>query len=334
MRESTHTQASPLRLATSTSQKRDLYVFKKLATVAAAAALTLSLAACDGDYTMDTASSSMSAAAQAAQDAAAQLDTQQLADQAQAGMDSAQQAREGLAGVQDALGSLGSGSATEPEAQHVGQPNDPGSCDFSRGYERSGPAVLLDHAQARAALDTLPVKGRAPKTCYDRDLFGKAWDDDTPGIELGRNGCDTRNDILNRDLTDVVHRDGTRGCIVESGVLNGPFTGERIEFTRGTQTSREVQIDHVVALSDAWQKGAQQLTPTARQQLGNDPVNLLAVQGRANQQKGDSDAATWLPSNKAYRCDYVARQISVKQAYSLWVTQAEHDAMAGILAAC
>ncbi len=119
-----------------------------------------------------------------------------------------------------------------------------------------------------------------------------------------------------------------------AGILADPFTGESIDFERGEHTSAEVQIDHVVALSDAWQKGAQQLTEDERSTFANDPLNLLAVSGAANGQKGDGDAATWLPRNKEFRCAYVARQVSVKATYGLWVTQAEHDAIAGILATC
>jgi hypothetical protein len=90
----------------------------------------------------------------------------------------------------------------------------------------------------------------------------------------------------------------------------------------------------VVALSDAWQKGAQQLTVEQRYQLANDPLNLLAVDGQANNNKSDADAATWLPPNKNYRCQYIARQIAVKQKYTLWVTTAEHDAMLRVLQGC
>ena len=186
---------------------------------------------------------------------------------------------------------------------------------------------------ARELLPQLEVKGRAPKTGYGRDLFGQAWSDDV-GVEFGRNGCDTRNDILKRDLQELTFRPGTRDCVVLTGVLNGPYTGERIEFTRGRDTSTRVQIDHVVALSDAWQKGAQQLTVDQRREFANDPLNLLAVSGRANQQKGDGDTATWLPANRAFRCSYVSRQVLVKERYGLWVTQAERDAMDRILAGC
>ena len=186
---------------------------------------------------------------------------------------------------------------------------------------------------ARAALDQLEVKGRAPRTGYDRDLFGQAWSDDV-AVEFGRNGCDTRNDILRRDLQEITTKPGTRDCVVLSGVLYGPYTGERIEFVRGQGTSSAVQIDHVVALSDAWQKGAQQLTPGQRRDLANDPLNLLAVSGPTNQSKGAGDAATWLPPRREFRCSYVSRQVLVKERYGLWVTQAERDAIERILAGC
>jgi hypothetical protein len=177
-------------------------------------------------------------------------------------------------------------------------------------------------------LATLPVKGRAPKTGYARTQFGAAWSD------VDHNGCDTRNDILKRDMTNVTFKPGTHDCVVKTGTLNDPYTGKTINFVRGQHTSTAVQIDHVVALSDAWQKGAQQLNADQRLQLANDPYNLLAVDGPANQQKSDSDAASWLPSNKSFRCQYVARQIGVKHKYALWVTQAEKDAMTNVLSSC
>src|SRR5699024_3425620 len=136
---------------------------------------------------------------------------------------------------------------------------------------------------------TLEVKGRAPKTGYSRDQFGNGW------LDPDGNGCDTRNDILNRDLESVVH--DSDGCKVLTGVLQDPFTDQEIHFTRGAETSTAVQIDHVVALSDAWQKGAQQLSEEERARFANDPLNLLAVDGPANAQKSDADAATWLPPN-------------------------------------
>jgi hypothetical protein len=190
-----------------------------------------------------------------------------------------------------------------------------------------------DFTAALATLETLPIKGRAPKTGYSRDAFGKAWTDDV-NVEGGRNGCDTRNDILRRDLIDITLKPGSNGCTVLSGTLIDPYSGKTIPFTRGANTSAAVQIDHVVALSDAWQKGAQQLDQPTRQDFANDPRNLQATSGAMNKQKGDGDAATWLPPNKAYRCTFVSRQVEVKAAYGLWVTQAEHDAIANLLMGC
>ena len=186
---------------------------------------------------------------------------------------------------------------------------------------------------ALAKLNTLAVKGRAPKTGYDRALFGETWTDNV-NVEGGRNGCDTRNDILRRDLVNIVVKPGSKGCAVESGTLNDPYTGKTIQFVRGQDTSTAVQIDHVVALSNAWQTGAQQLTPEKRADFANDPRNLQATDGPTNQQKGDGDAATWLPPNKSYRCTYVTRQVDVKAAYALWVTQPEKDAITRVLGEC
>lgn len=174
----------------------------------------------------------------------------------------------------------------------------------------------------------IPVKGRAPKTGYSRAQFGPSWAD------VDRNGCDTRNDILTRDLTSVVYKERTQSCVVLSGVLRDPYSGIVIHFVRGNVTSMEVQIDHVVALSNAWQTGAFKLSLQQRTAFANDRLNLLAVQGRLNSQKGDGDAATWLPPLKSYRCTYVARQVAVKAKYSLWMTKAEKAAIERTLSSC
>jgi len=185
-------------------------------------------------------------------------------------------------------------------------------------------ASLDTNQSAATGLETLAIKGRAPKTGYTRAQFGDGWE--------RSNGCDTRNRILARDLKDITYE--VNSCLVVTGILNDPYTAKTISFMRGTETSSAVQIDHVVALSDAWQKGAQLLTPTLREALANDPLELLAVDGQANQIKSDGDAATWLPPNKDFRCSYVARQISVKIKYSLWVTPAEKGAMQDVLGQC
>lgn len=181
---------------------------------------------------------------------------------------------------------------------------------------------------ARAGLADLVIKGRAPKTGYSRAAYGVAWTD------TDHNGCDTRNDMLRRDLAPVTVQAGTHGCVVLSGTLADPYTATSIAFVRGATTSSRVQIDHVVALSDSWQKGAQQWNAAQRTAFANDPLELLAVDGPTNESKGDGDAATWLPPDTAYRCTYVARQISVKQKYRLSVTAAENRAMQQVLARC
>ncbi len=202
------------------------------------------------------------------------------------------------------------------------------SASATRSAEVEGTSKAASAGTALAALETLDVKGRAPKTGYDREQFGPAWAD------TDRNGCDTRNDILARDLSAETFKPGTHDCVILTGVLDDPYTAARIHFQRGQDTSTAVQVDHVVALSDAWQKGAQQLTATERTAFANDPLNLLAVDGPANAQKSDSDAASWLPANRSFRCDYVARQIAVKAAYQLWVTAGEKDAMTRVLTDC
>ena len=175
-----------------------------------------------------------------------------------------------------------------------------------------------------SALNSLEVKGRAPKTGYSRAQFPH-WSD------LDRNGCDARNDILKRDLTEVIFKAGTRDCKVISGVLLDPFSNKVLAFTSAKSA---VDIDHLVALSNAWQTGAAYFDRSKRSQIANDPLNLLAVDARLNRQKGDGDAATWLPPHKPFRCEYVSRQVAVKAKYSLWVTAAEKDAITRVLNQC
>lgn len=177
---------------------------------------------------------------------------------------------------------------------------------------------------ALAGVARLTVKGRAPKTGYTRAQFGQAW------YDVDGNGCDTRNDILRRDLQSKQMKNA---CKVMAGTLApDPYSGRTIRFLYGGAS--EVDIDHLVALSDAWQKGAATWASGKRLALANDPLNLLAVGSSTNRSKGDGDAATWLPPNKAFRCTYVTRQVAVKGKYGLWVTSAERDAMVRVLTTC
>lgn len=196
---------------------------------------------------------------------------------------------------------------------------------LSANISNTETATAASGYKASTILAKLSIKGRAPKTGYDRALFSDGWGD------IG--DCDARNYILARDLRSITWRESPR-CTVATGILNDPYTATKIYFLRGVGTSNAVQIDHVVAVSDAWQKGAQKLSFSQRYAFYNDPLNLLAVDGRANMQKSDSDAASWLPPNRKYWCPYVSRQIAVKHKYRLWVTSAERDAMARVLKTC
>jgi Protein of unknown function (DUF1524) len=169
------------------------------------------------------------------------------------------------------------------------------------------------------------VQGRGPSTGYDRAAFGQAWAD------ADRNGCDTRNDVLRRDLVDVVTRPGTDGCVVLSGTLRDPYTGALVAHRRG---GGAVEIDHVVSLSDAWQTGAAGWPWARRVALANDPLDLLATTTAVNRLKRGSDAASWLPPAKGARCAFAARQVAVKARYGLGVTRAERDALVRVLGGC
>ena len=197
---------------------------------------------------------------------------------------------------------------------------------------RSGEALSsLPDTEAARQLRELAVRSADEASAvpdYDRQAFGQRWAD------TDHNGCDTRNDILARDLARPTFKPGTRDCVVLTGTLAEPYTGTTIQFQRGDKSSALVQIDHVVALADAWRSGAWQWDAQRRQEFANDPENLLAVDGAANEDKSASSADQWLPPNVAYRCDYVKRQIAVKYAYGLSVTQAEQEAMATQLTTC
>lgn len=190
--------------------------------------------------------------------------------------------------------------------------------------------------RARAALPSVAVKGRAPKTGYDRSEFGSEWSDSAGSFPWTRNGCDTRNDVLKRDLVNETFAAGTGECKVLTGVLPyEPYTGAKnVKFIAGGDYAYQFDIEHIVALGNAWQTGAQQWSPEKRAAFANAPVNLIAADPSSNRQKGDADAATWLPSNKSFRCAYVSRQTLIKHEYGLWMTQAEKDAVVRILDGC
>ena len=195
---------------------------------------------------------------------------------------------------------------------------------------RSSPGPVPPANSALEALETLAINESTPHAAadYERDRFGAAWHD------VDENGCDTRNDILVRDLELFAYADEQSACVVRSGTLDDPYTGTTIEFVRGVETSAKVQIDHVVALGDAWSNGAAGWDAALRREFANDPLNLIATDGAANAAKGSRDASEWLPPSLAFRCPYVARQIAVKVSYELAVTFEELEAMREVLATC
>ncbi|MCQ9181490.1 HNH endonuclease family protein [Streptomyces sp. IBSBF 2953] len=182
-----------------------------------------------------------------------------------------------------------------------------------------------DMAKARSLIGKVATNGRGPKTGYERDKFGYAWMDSAPGgIPFARNGCDSRNDLLKRDGEKVRFRAGSN-CVVTSMTLHDPYTGKTIEWTKSRAT--KVQIDHVMPLSYDWQMGASRWTKGKREDIANDPLNLIPVDGPTNGAKSDSGPATWLPPDKSIRCSYSMRFAQVSLKYELPVTVADKQMM-------
>lgn len=183
-----------------------------------------------------------------------------------------------------------------------------------------------------AGIAVLPQ--RAHRYDYHRSAYGDAWDDDNdaPG---GHNGCDTRDDILDRDLVDKTYVSIKR-CpnAVATGTLHDPYTNTTIAFQRGAKVGEAVQIDHIVPLAYAWDMGAYGWPAAERLRFANDPANLLAVQGQANQDKGDSQPAQWMPPNKAFDCQYAVQFIAVLRGYQLPVDEPSVGVLRQAAATC
>ncbi|GAA3991201.1 HNH endonuclease family protein [Streptomyces marokkonensis] len=230
---------------------------------------------------------------------------------------------EGLDG-DDEASSSGSAAGAPAEERAAGQAVSP--LDNPDGIEPGLAPVTGDthEATARKLVEGLKTKGRGPKTGYDRDEFGYAWMDTADGVPFARNGCDTRNDLLKRDGEKVRFRSGS-DCVIVAMTLDDPYTGTSIEWRK--EKASEVQIDHVVPLSYSWQMGSSRWAESKREQLANDPLNLLPVEGRANSAKGDSGPATWLPPSKTIRCAYAVRFAQVADKYELAVTASDRRMM-------
>jgi hypothetical protein len=187
---------------------------------------------------------------------------------------------------------------------------------------------VIDRFAIERLLVEIPVDDIAPAGEYDRDLFGQRWAD------INRNGCDTRNDILARDLAGVTFKPGTRDCVVLTGTLDDPYTGTEVPFARGEGTSDLVPIDHVIPLSWAWQNGADQWAPATRERFANDPLNLQATTREQNTSKSDRGPAEWLPAAETYRCAYIARFVLIATTYDLTIPAADASAAATVIDRC
>jgi len=195
------------------------------------------------------------------------------------------------------------------------------------------PAGTLEPAAAATALAALPVAEKTSLDGYERGcgqgegcVFGPAWAD------VDHNGCDQRNDVLHRDLTQVQVREGTHDCVVIAGVLDDPYTGQNVTFAKAD--AAEVPIDHVVPLAAAWVQGAAAWPADERQAFANDLNNLMATTRAENSAKGDSTADEWVPEDPTYGCSYATVVITVKSRYALAVTPAESGALQSLLASC
>lgn len=188
--------------------------------------------------------------------------------------------------------------------------------------ETSPSDSVLVATDALAVAQSLPVRGRSASSDYSRDAFGTAWKD------VDRNGCDTRNDILQRDFNSAILKPGTGNCKVIGGTWIDPYSNESYTFS---EPPSGAQIDHVVSLKNAWQMGADQWDDQTRTEFANDPLNLRVTIASLNQQKSDSNAASWLPPYKPGRCAFIATQVAVKAKWQLFVTEAEKEVFITIL---
>lgn len=213
-------------------------------------------------------------------------------------------------------------SATSPAPMLTAPTVSPTSDAAIPSPEAPTPSVDAILPQALTVAQGLQVRGRAPDTDYSRDAFGSAWRD------VDRNGCDTRNDILQRDFATTIFKPGTGDCKVIGGTWTDPYSNESYTFDEAPSGA---QIDHVVSLKNAWQMGADQWSDDMRVEFANDPLNLRVTIASLNQQKSDSNAASWLPPFKPGRCNFIATQVAVKAKWNLYVTESEKEVFVAIL---
>lgn len=179
------------------------------------------------------------------------------------------------------------------------------------------------------ALNALNLVNAVEDGGYNRsEDFGSAWTD------VDQNGCDTRNDILNRDLTAITYKTASDSCTVATGTLNDPYTGQTIDFVRGQETSMAVQIDHIIPLKYAYMHGATGWSQDVRELFANDPDNLLAVDGPSNSSKSAKGPENWMPENTGYACEYAERFVNVADKYDVSITTNDYDVLYDALLTC
>lgn len=161
-------------------------------------------------------------------------------------------------------------------------------------------------------------------------VFGEEWTDRHPG-RFGHNGCDTRQDVLLAQMHEIELRWGSE-CRIYQARLTDPYTGERLTWR---DDGYWIQVDHVYPLAEAWYAGAWDWPRSKRLRFANDvDLELLAVSGRANQDKGSSSPSEWLPRPRQLRCDYVVKYLQVARGYRLSVTSADARAISAVARAC
>ncbi|NLE97833.1 MAG: HNH endonuclease [Propionibacterium sp.] len=197
-----------------------------------------------------------------------------------------------------------------------------------RPWESAREDAAGERSVTLQTLDGLEEVSGYSEARYDRDLFGQRW------LDVDRNGCDTRNDILGRDLAEPVFKENTNDCKVLSGTLTDPYSGEVVDFISGQNTSVLVQIDHVVPLAWAWRHGAENWTMDRRAEFANDPRNLLASSQEMNQSKGASGPSAWLPPVRDLQCGYAEDWIEILDVYDLGVNAADRATLEGVLLGC
>ncbi|WP_085477380.1 HNH endonuclease family protein [Rathayibacter oskolensis] len=234
-----------------------------------------------------------------------------------------------MVGVGETVGAPGAiGTAPASPSEAVASAPDSPVASPTATTAASPAAAVGSAAEALAALASIPKDDGFADIPYDRDLFGQAWSD------VDRNGCDTRNDILGRDLLDPVFKPGTRDCKVRSGLLIDPYDGTAVSFVSGSDTSRLVQIDHVVALGWAWHHGAWAWTDEQRLAFANDPANLVAASEETNQSKSDAGPGEWLPPERELQCGYVEQFVGVVSGYGLAIGASDRAAANVALTDC